>query len=395
VFSRVIRGGAAAILATGFLAGMPASHALAATACSDSATGTSHTVDVGVGTSHIFKDVDTGSGSTTKIGVGDSVLWTWSADDSGTQHSTTENSGSPVWNSDIHVPPHSCTHSFPSAGLFSYHCQVHSNMTGTVIVGTVFRLSAANYSVNESGGMVTITIQRFGDTSGTNDVDYATSDGTATAGTDYTDTHSTMTFNPSDTSHTVDVPILDDNVTGEGDSHFAFTLSNATSANGAVLGSPKTATVTIHENDPVYRPDAQIRTSSSSTWAGNNVYNTTGVGQTKLLKEPGGHAATFYERVQNDGTGAADAFRLKGAGSTTKFSVKYFVGTTNVTSGVVAGTYRTGSVAPGGFSKVLKIVITPKRAARAGDLEADLITATSTHTSTKKDAVKAKVKALS
>ncbi len=56
-------------------------------------------------------------------------------------------------------------------------------------------------------------------------VDYATQDGTATAGSDYSPVSGTLTFNPGETSQTVQVPLLDD-VDEEPDEDFSLVLSN-------------------------------------------------------------------------------------------------------------------------------------------------------------------------
>ena len=71
-------------------------------------------------------------------------------------------------------------------------------------------------------------------------VEYATSDGTATAGSDYTATSGTLTFSSNETTKTVSVPILDDTVEDHGET-FTLTLSNPS---GAVLADA-TATGTI------------------------------------------------------------------------------------------------------------------------------------------------------
>ncbi len=64
---------------------------------------------------------------------------------------------------------------------------------------------------------------------GTVTVDYATEDGTATAGTDYTATSGTLTFAAGETSKTVSVPVIDDAV-DEGRETFTLRLSNARGA---------------------------------------------------------------------------------------------------------------------------------------------------------------------
>ena len=60
-------------------------------------------------------------------------------------------------------------------------------------------------------------------------VDYATQDGTATAGSDYTSTSGTLTFAAGDTTKTVSVPITDDTVEDD-DETFKLLLSNVSGA---------------------------------------------------------------------------------------------------------------------------------------------------------------------
>ncbi len=77
-------------------------------------------------------------------------------------------------------------------------------------------------------------------------VQYATADGTAKAGSDYTATSGTLTFAAGESVKTIAVPILADRL-DEPDETFTFTLSNV--SGGATLGTPATATVTIREVD--------------------------------------------------------------------------------------------------------------------------------------------------
>ena len=60
-------------------------------------------------------------------------------------------------------------------------------------------------------------------------VDYATGDGTATAGADYTATSGKLTFDPGETEKTVSVPVLDDAHDDDGET-LTLTLSNASGA---------------------------------------------------------------------------------------------------------------------------------------------------------------------
>ncbi len=79
-------------------------------------------------------------------------------------------------------------------------------------------------------------------------VDYATSDGTAKAGEDYTATSGTLTFAKGETAKTIAVPILDD-VVDEGEETFTLTLSNA---DGARIVDGE-ATGTIVNSDPLQK----------------------------------------------------------------------------------------------------------------------------------------------
>jgi uncharacterized repeat protein (TIGR01451 family) len=110
------------------------------------------------------------------------------------------------------------------------------------------QFSASSYSIGEETGSVSITVSRIGTTSLTHDVNYASSDGTATASLDYTAASGTLTFGPADTSQTFSVSIADDTVY-DGSETFNLVISNPT--NGAVLGSPSIAAVTITDNDPI------------------------------------------------------------------------------------------------------------------------------------------------
>ena len=79
-------------------------------------------------------------------------------------------------------------------------------------------------------------------------VDYATVDGTASAGLKYAATNGTLTFAAGETDKTLVVPILNEGLV-EGTEYFQVILSNPTG--GAVLGTPATASVYITDNDTV------------------------------------------------------------------------------------------------------------------------------------------------
>jgi hypothetical protein len=107
------------------------------------------------------------------------------------------------------------------------------------------QFSAAAYSVGESDGNATITVNLSGPSEQTVTVNYATSNGTATAGADYTTANGTLTFNPGQTSQTFSVPILPDSDI-EADETVNLSLSGPSNA---TLGPPASATLTIVDDD--------------------------------------------------------------------------------------------------------------------------------------------------
>ena len=102
------------------------------------------------------------------------------------------------------------------------------------------------FTVNETAGTATVSVVRTGGNTGAVTVEYATSDGTATAGSDYTQSTGTLSFATKETSKTFTIPIGDDSAT-EGSETVNITLTNPTG--GAVLRSPDTAVLTIVDNE--------------------------------------------------------------------------------------------------------------------------------------------------
>ena len=110
----------------------------------------------------------------------------------------------------------------------------------------VIQFSAASYTVGEAARRATITVTRTGGTASGVGVTYATSDGTATAGLDYTATSGILAFAVNQTTKTFTIPVTND-TTVEGNETINLTLSNPTG--GAALGAQNTAQLTISDND--------------------------------------------------------------------------------------------------------------------------------------------------
>ncbi len=103
------------------------------------------------------------------------------------------------------------------------------------------QFNSANFIVREDDGGVEISIARSGESFGQVTVDYSTSNGTATSGTDYPSTAGTLTFADGETSKTFIVPVYSDSLI-EGSETFNLNLNAATG--GASLGSPAVVTIT-------------------------------------------------------------------------------------------------------------------------------------------------------
>ena len=153
-----------------------------------------------------------------------------------------------------------------------------------------------------------------------------------------------------------------------------------------------------------YQPDGLIRMATAGVlgyppyttfrgpWLGYHIYNATGAHQTAVVTTqpasawPWGIYYTFGISIQNDGS-AADRFRVKATGAPSAWVVTYSRGTTNITSAVVAGTYRTPSLAPGA-TYLISARITLPQSSNLSFSVARLVTIRSVGDPTKLDAVK-------
>ena len=109
----------------------------------------------------------------------------------------------------------------------------------------------ARVSGSEDGGFIKFTVSLAAEHASrrTVTVDYATTDGTAEASSDYTETSGVLTFDPLQTTGVISVPVNDDNL-AEPDETFTLTLSNLSNA---VLANDQTsvsATGTVEDNEP-------------------------------------------------------------------------------------------------------------------------------------------------
>ncbi|SHN40377.1 immunoglobulin-like domain-containing protein, partial [Rhizobacter sp. OV335] len=121
-------------------------------------------------------------------------------------------------------------------------------------------LSINNVTVNEAAGTATFTVTLSAASGQAVSVNYGTSNGTATAGSDYTAATGTLNFAAGSTVQTITVPIAND-TTAEATETFNVTLSGATNATIAVA----TGVGSIVDND---QPPAIDLDSNNSTATG-------------------------------------------------------------------------------------------------------------------------------
>ncbi|HEX3127326.1 MAG TPA: fibronectin type III domain-containing protein [Thermoanaerobaculia bacterium] len=188
--------------------------------------------------------------ATVNIQAGDTVVWTNTAG----IHSVTSDDGT-SFSVEAKAAPWTFSHTFPAAGNFPYHCEVHSFMTGTVNVtgggsggdqhGSL-KLEQTSYSVQE-GESVAVRVLRLNGDDGPVSVSYSVAAGTASA-SDFTAASGTLSWaDGNDDVKTVTVVTKED-AAAEGNETVTVTLSNATG--GATIDNAgKAATVTIQDDD--------------------------------------------------------------------------------------------------------------------------------------------------
>jgi hypothetical protein len=147
-----------------------------------------------------------------------------------------------------------------SGGTATYDDASIGTANGTVNIidndgtGTV-QFTAANYSVGEGKGQITLTVTRTGGSAGPLNVGYATSSGTAVSGSDFGSASGVLSWADGDSApKTFNVSITNDSGTAEGAEDFIVSLLGFNVFNNiplgapaAVLGANSAATVTITE----------------------------------------------------------------------------------------------------------------------------------------------------
>ena len=108
------------------------------------------------------------------------------------------------------------------------------------------RVAVADARLTEGGGALRFNVSLVPASGRTVTVDYATADGTAAAGSDYTTVTGTLTFPTAVTVRTISVPVLDDQ---DHEHTETFTVTLSVPVNATLSSTGRTATGTIDDND--------------------------------------------------------------------------------------------------------------------------------------------------
>ena len=190
---------------------------------------------------------------------------------------------------------------------------------GSISGSGTFQFSAANYQVDEINSGVVITVQRFGGTTNapTGDVFVTanTSDGSARAGVNYSNTMATLDFPVGETFKSFVVPILDDGVIT---TNLTVNLTISSPTPPAQLGSPTALLTIINDDSGICFSNSQYFVSKSDV---------SGAGAISLIRLGGTNSTISATFIATNGTA------VPGTDYTpVNQTVVFYPGVTNVTT---------------------------------------------------------------
>lgn len=145
-------------------------------------------------------------------------------------------------------------------------------------------LPPVSFSINDvsvtEGGNLVFTITKTGTASGTLSVDYATSDGTASGGADYTAATGTLSFLATDTSKIITIPTSDD-IAIESAETLLLNLANAST--GSTIGDGQgVGTITDNDSDCL-GVSFTVASNGAVTEGANSTFTITKSGSSSFL----------------------------------------------------------------------------------------------------------------
>jgi large repetitive protein len=189
-------------------------------------------------------------------------------------------------------------------GTETFTVNLSAPTNGTIVdaqgVGTIYdnegppSFVVTDVSGAEGGGSLSLSVLLTNANGSSVNVDYATADGTALAGSDYTAKSGTLTFTPGQTLKTVAVTMLDDAL-AEDDETFSLNLSNAT---GGIAIADAAGLGTIQNDDA----DPTVSVSNAAVVEGDT--GTTTLSLPVTLSGPSGREVDV-DYATSDGTANA------------------------------------------------------------------------------------------
>ena len=185
-----------------------------------------------------------------------------------------------------------------------YRSVTVASVAVTILEDDTPTLLIADAEASEGDGEMAFSVRLSVPSSRTVTVEYATADGTATAGADYEETTGTLTFSAETTAQTIRVPITDDDL-DEATETFTIVLSN--SSNVTIEDGEATGVIT--DND---LPVVSVTADEAEVEEGGTVaFTLTRIGDlTGTLTVPVDvteHGAVLADEIPTEATFAADA----------------------------------------------------------------------------------------
>ncbi|MEM6599586.1 MAG: DUF4347 domain-containing protein, partial [Cyanobacteria bacterium P01_C01_bin.69] len=164
----------------------------------------------------------------------------------------------------------------------------------------VIGLATSQISAGEGDGTVNVSVNRTSGSDGEVTVDYRTVVGSAKAGSDYEAISGTLTFADGQTQQSVDISLVDNNSPEELET-FGFAIDNV--RGGATLLAPRTAQITIADDDGFTYKGNQYAVTTAKTWQqaqneaeqlGGNLVSINTAREEAWLKETFGDTEGFW-----------------------------------------------------------------------------------------------------
>jgi hypothetical protein len=229
-----------------------------------------------------------------------------------------------------------------------------SKGTGTIISNSPPAVGVADAQATESLtglGTLAFNVTVAPSLTGTVNVDFTTTDGTAIAGTDYLPASGTLTFTPGRIAQTVFVPVLRRFLSPEDglDKTLTLNLSNITGTGTLPIFSKATATGTIHDIAAVNVPFNAAKHASYTDYLNHRISVQLigpGTGSVVFLGESS--TATDAYEILLDGTTPASNLLVRTSGGQTTFTNVIITGSLGglsaPTSNLVGQVSATGSI---------------------------------------------------